>query len=111
MSPPKARRITPFVTIPDGMARYFLILSVERSPQRLLNALANECGFAAWFLRLPRLLQSSSTVRQGYGSPGEKLIHLRLQDCTRYDCHYNESAYLLFRFAQNNHLTNQIAQL
>src|SRR5437868_14307309 len=60
----------------------------ERSPQRVLTAVANECGFAAWFLRLPRLLQSCSTVRQGYGSPGEKLIHLRLQDCTRYDCHY-----------------------
>ena len=84
---------------------------MERSLQRLLNALENERGFAPCYLRLRRLLQLSSAVGQDYGRPGEKLIHLRLQDCTRYDCHYNESAYLLFRFAQNNHLTNQIAQL
>ena len=46
------------------MARYFFdFWGVERSPQRLLNALANERGFAAWYLRLRRLLQSSSAVR------------------------------------------------
>jgi len=84
---------------------------VERSLQRLLNALENERGFAAWYLRLRRLLQSSSAVRQGYGGPGEKLIHLRLQDCTRHDCHYKRIGLPTFRFAQNNHLTNQIAQL
>ena len=71
------------------MARYFFdFWEVERSPQRLLNALENERGFAAWYLRLRRLLQSSSAVRQDYGGPGEKLIHLWLQDCTRRDCHY-----------------------
>lgn len=94
------------------MARYFFdFWEVERSPQRLLNALENERGFAAWYLRLRRLLQSSSAVRQGYGGPGEKLIHLRFRIARDTTATTNESAYLLFRFAQNNHLTNQIAQL
>src|SRR5438067_12062850 len=39
MSPPKARRITPFVTIHDGMARYFLIFEcgtiAAATPQRV----------------------------------------------------------------------------
>jgi hypothetical protein len=46
--------------------------------------LEKERGFAACYLRLRRLLQLSSAVGQDYGRPGEKLIHLRLQDCTRH---------------------------
>src|SRR5437762_1997915 len=109
---PKALENYAVITIPDGTARHFSdFWEVERSPQRLLNALENERGFTAWYLCLRGLLQSSSAVRQGYGGPGEKLIHLRLQDCTRYDCHFKRIGLSTFRFAQNNHLTNQIAQL
>src|SRR5206468_862730 len=55
MSPPKARRITPFVTIPDGMARYFLIFEcgtiAAATPQRVGKR-----------MRLRRMVSAPSTI-------------------------------------------------
>jgi hypothetical protein len=80
-------------------------LKVERSPRRLFNALVPRLrdGFAAEYLRLRRV---------NWHRLRDKTIHL---GCPSARPRHGEQApvvpCLFFRFAQDDHITNQIAQM
>jgi hypothetical protein len=77
MVPPKTRRITPFLTIPEGMARLFLDFFGERTPSRAGFGALAETVFLIPIPEKVRDREGAITSTRGARSPRSHLSELK----------------------------------